>query len=163
MSDPTSLDRLNDIVLTGTVGWWPLAPGWYVLLSIATLALVFLGWRSWKSWRRNEYRRQALEELQRIRQDPQARSLAALPALLKRVALHAWPRPVVAPLSGPDWHAFLDRTSGQTAFASGAGEALDRLSYGTGEEQRLSPADENTLLRASEFWIRKHACRPEGD
>ena len=34
MNDPGSLQNLNDIVVPGPVAWWPLAPGWYLLLAV---------------------------------------------------------------------------------------------------------------------------------
>ena len=34
MNDPGSLQNLNDIVLPAPVPWWPLAPGWWVLIGL---------------------------------------------------------------------------------------------------------------------------------
>jgi hypothetical protein len=63
-SDPASLQNLNDIVLPATVGWWPLATGWYVLIGFLLIVIAWLSYRSLKLWIKNRYRRAALRELQ---------------------------------------------------------------------------------------------------
>lgn len=42
--DPTSLDRLHDLVLPSSVPWWPPAPGWYGVLGLLVLAVAWLTW-----------------------------------------------------------------------------------------------------------------------
>ena len=60
MSDPGSLQNLNDIVLPDAVAWWPPAPGWYAVLAVLLALLLWLSFRALRAWRRNIYRRQAL-------------------------------------------------------------------------------------------------------
>ena len=71
-----------------------------------------------------------------------------LPALVKRVALQAWPREQVASLTGADWLAFLDESYGGDGFANGPGRCLSDLAYGGGDG-----ADAAVLVRE---WIRRH-------
>ena len=156
MSDQTSLDLLNDIVLPEGVSWWPPAPGWYLVGIALGIALLALAWRGWRKWKKNQYRRQALRELASIRANGDVDALGRIPALLKRTALSAWPRTLVASLSGPDWHQFLDRTAGTDDFGSGAGQVLDRLSYGSDQSAKPSAAERDTALKAAEKWIRRH-------
>ena len=155
MNDNASLQNLNDIVTPDAVPWWPLAPGWYVLAVVAAMALAGLAVLGWRRWRKDRYRRQALAELEDIREDA-AESLQRLPALLKRTALSAWPRETVASLSGQPWHAFLDHSAGTDQFCQGAGELLDQLAYG----KSLSESEHSRLLAAAENWLRLH--RPPG-
>ena len=63
-SDPASLQNLNDIVLPATVGWWPLASGWYILFGLVLVSLAWSGFRSFYHWKKNRYRRAALHKLQ---------------------------------------------------------------------------------------------------
>ena len=63
-SDPASLDRLRDIVELDPVSWWPLAPGWWFLLSLSAIGGAMLAIQAWRSWRANAYRRAALAELE---------------------------------------------------------------------------------------------------
>jgi hypothetical protein len=155
MTDQTSLDLLNDIVLSATVGWWPLAPGWYVVAIALLMVLLVFSWRSLKKWQSNQYRRIALQELASI-SSSDTPELGRLPELLKRVALCVWPRTQVASLSGKDWHEFLDQSVGDRSFCAGPGNTLDRLSYDAEAGQKLSKDDSANLLKASENWLRHH-------
>jgi hypothetical protein len=156
MSDPASLQNLHDIVTPGPVGWWPLAPGWYVAAAVALGAILWLAWRMWKRWRRNRYRGQALRELARIRRGDGREGLSALPVLLKRAALSAWPRETVAALVGLDWHRFLDETAGGDRFCSGAGRVLDRLAYTVPGAGTPTAEESRAVLDAAEFWLKRH-------
>jgi hypothetical protein len=99
--DPTSLDRLHDLVLPSAVPWWPPAPGWYVVLALLVLAAGWLAWRFWKRRRANAYRRAALRRLATLRDAP------AIAELLRRTALAIMPRPVVAAKTGTAWTDWL--------------------------------------------------------
>jgi hypothetical protein len=41
----TNLDRLHDIVVPAPVPWWPPAPGWYVVLTVALIIALYLVYR----------------------------------------------------------------------------------------------------------------------
>ena len=120
----------------------------------------WLGWNRWRSWNRNRYRREALQSLAKVRAMDTAEVAPALPELLKRAALTAWPRDEVAALTGEPWHRFLDRTGGMDRFGAGAGRALDRLAYGSaaalGRDELLD------LYGAAEQWLRQHRA-PGGE
>ena len=111
--DPLSaLHPLRDPAL---VGWWPPAPGWWLLLGLILLLLIGLALFLWRRYRRNAYRRLALRQLQAIqvqyRQDgDSSRFITAVNALLKSVALVAYPRRDVASSSGEEWLEFLNGT-----------------------------------------------------
>ena len=93
----TSLDRLHDLVLPPAVLWWPLAPGWYVVLGIAIVLVFVLLHRAWKRWRADAYRRAALHELDSIE------DAVAMAELLRRTALAIAPRHVIAEKTGAPW------------------------------------------------------------
>jgi hypothetical protein len=40
--------HLRDIHLPPPAGWWPLAPGWWILIGIALLLLTWLAWRGYR-------------------------------------------------------------------------------------------------------------------
>ena len=157
MSDPGSLQNLNDIVVPAPVAWWPPAPGWYVVLAVFAMALAWAAFRGLKAWRRNTYRRQALRELKTVAEKG-APAAADIPVLLKRAALSAWPRQEVAMLTGKEWHAFLDRTGDMDRFRDGgAGALMDRLSYGSSPEQLALTSEEFIgLNEAARAWLRQH-------
>ena len=154
-SDSASLQNLNDIVVPAEVAWWPLAPGWYVLVSVVLVLLAYLIYRKLQQVKKNRYRVLALRELSQLRQGARTADWLQLPALLKRAALSAWPRSEVAALSGEDWHRFLDRTAATDQFCSGAGSVLDSLAYG---EANYAAGDGrlDELIDAIEFWLKNH-------
>ncbi|MEP4685936.1 MAG: DUF4381 domain-containing protein, partial [Rhodopirellula bahusiensis] len=99
-SDPASLDRLNDIVVPAPVSWWPLAPGWHVLIAVLLAAGIWLAWKSWRTWTANAYRREAIHELE------SANTVGAISELLRRTALVSTSRSELATMTGdrwPDW------------------------------------------------------------
>ena len=115
-------DDMHDIVMSEPVSWWPLASGWYVLMLVLAMAIIWFGVKTFKQWKKNAYRRAALRELKSI-------SPADLPALVKRVSLCIYPREQVATLSGEAWLEFLDQSGNTQDFTQGPGRHLLELSY----------------------------------
>jgi hypothetical protein len=105
IEDPASLDRLRDIAEPAAVSWWPLAPGWWVILAFVAIAIVFFTARIFLQWKANAYRRAALRELETLT------TVTEIHQLLKRTAIAAFPRDQVASLSGQAWCDWLGRTA----------------------------------------------------
>jgi len=164
--DPASLQNLNDIVLPATVGWWPLAPGWYFLFGLLLTALAWFGYRTLYRWMNNRYRRTALLELQLLEErihatgerDAEARdaNLRQIPILLKRTALSAYPRSQVASLSGKDWFHFLNSTVNNPSFTESTANTLSKISYSSGELSVIDSSATAALLNASRQWLKHH-------
>jgi len=156
MSDPASLQNLHDIVVPAPVGWWPPAPGWYVVAVVVLVALLLLAYRARMRWRHNRYRSEALREVRRLRTAGPEADLQQLPVLLKRAALSAWPRSQVAALVGGDWHRFLDESAQLDCFVPEVGEILDRLAHAPASGRSLSTAQARVALDAAELWLKRH-------
>jgi hypothetical protein len=158
MSDPidasarAALQKLADIPLPPSVSWWPQTWGWAVLGGLLLAVGVWQGWRAWRRWDANRYRREALAELDRLEAGPPQALAAALPQLLKQVALAAWQRTAVAPLSGPGWVAFLRANGGAAGFPDAAAALLDDMEY------RATPNADDTraAAKAVRWWIEGH-------
>jgi hypothetical protein len=144
---PTSLENLHPVVPPDPVPLWPPAPGWYVVIAVVLVASVVTGWRAWLRRRDDSYRREALAELQRC-------ETKALPDLLRRAALSAWPRNRIAALTGQAWHRFLDQSMGATRFEAGAGALLDTVAYRGADTLRQEQAE--ALRSAVRDWLRTH-------
>jgi hypothetical protein len=155
-----ALQKLADVSVPPPVSWAPQTWGWAVLAA-AVLALI--GWLAVRAVRRhaaNRYRREALGELARIgarfADDSQrGEALAAIPELLKRVALAAWPRTQVASLSEKPWIAFLRAHGGTHGFPDAAAHLLDDLEY----RSRVpgTTVDEATAIASAvRNWIEGH-------
>lgn len=149
--DPGSLDRLHDLVAPPPVPWWPPASAWFALGAIVFVLLALLVWRGVAWWLQNRYRRAGLAELAELETaagGPQ--TLPALAALVKRVALAAFPRERVASLSGREWLAFLDTSAGTSAFSQELGRTLE-----SGYEPGAGGASPE-LFAAVRYWIKHH-------
>jgi hypothetical protein len=159
--DPTSLQRLHNIVVPPPVPWWPPAPGWYWLMAFGTVILLLLALRIFIWWQHNRYRREALAELARQEPalcDPATRTaaLATIAELLKRAALSAFPRAEVASLTGPVWFEFLDRTGRTLGFSQSVGPLLEGMVY----DPRLAESVDETKAREiavlARHWLAHH-------
>ena len=147
MNDPGSLDRLRDIVEAAPISWWPLAPGWWVVLGVIALVAAGVAYRQGRRWYRDRYRRQALDELAR------ARGAAEINGVLKRTALTAFPRADVAALYGHDWFHWLSRSSEPPPD--------DKLVETVAAELYRAPQTESPEFREfARCWIRNH--QPQG-
>ena len=135
-----SLSNLRDIAVPEPPPLWPPAPGVWVLLIIAAAVLLalILCWRRARA--RNAYRRAGLALLK------DARTAREVNIVVKRVALAAFPRSMVAPLWGDAWVAFLDSTCRRARFGS----------LGVVDPE----AEASSKLRSKAgAWIRHHSAR----
>jgi hypothetical protein len=160
-ADPTSLDRLHDIIAPPPVPWWPPAPGWYWVLGFLLLLLLILALRAFRHWQRNRYRREALIEWHRLagqldRPETRIAALTAMSVLLKRTALSAFPRAEVASLTGPAWLAFLDRTTAAPPFSKITGDLLERIAYSSIDAAEPSVTQAHDAAFIVRHWITRH-------
>jgi hypothetical protein len=131
--DPQALP-LRGLHLPEPVGWWPLAPGWWVLIAILVVAAGLLV-RAWLKRRaRSAARRKALRQLEESRSAYAYHGNPVLlgtevSELLRRTMLAYAPRSEVAGLTGDAWLAWLDRDLDQPRFREGPGRSLLELPY----------------------------------
>lgn len=157
------LSQLRDIHLPTPISWWPPAPGWW-LLAVLVVAIPFGLYALYRRRQRNNWRRSALTELARLRQQFQAQPsstqmiVSELSVLLRRVAICCFPRDEVAMLSGDKWLAFLDRGMGDgAAFQSEQGRLLTTAPYVAAAS--IAPDTLLTLCTLCENWIKKLPAR----
>jgi len=136
------------------IGWWPPAPGWWMLLALTLLILATLIYliRGW--FRRNAYRRAALQRLQSLYTQYDADHNAGdyivqLNALLKSVALRAYPRERVAAAHGMQWRTFLNQ---DLPPALQLQHDFDEAAY----QESCPDLDIAQVQMAAQHWIRKH-------
>ncbi|WP_146745365.1 DUF4381 domain-containing protein [Dyella jiangningensis] len=153
-----SIADLKDIPLPPPVPYTPQTMGWWVLLALVLLVVLWIGALRLRRWWRNRYRRAAQKELAAIEHamaDPSQRqqALAAVPALVKRTVLTWAPRDTVAPLSGEAWLGYLDRTFAGERFTRGPGRHLQTLAYGGAD---IASGDTDALMTLLHRWIDDH-------
>ncbi|MGH8182257.1 MAG: DUF4381 domain-containing protein [Rhodanobacteraceae bacterium] len=131
-------------------GWWPLAPGWWLLLGVAALVCAgFVAWRVLLG--RQSPLRAALREIGSLeaayaRDHDAAQLVEGVSRLMRRVALRI--EPGIASQSGDAWRAFVNRH----AHDAGARGVLDRLDEA---RFRARPSvDATTLAAALRVWCR---------
>ncbi len=156
-SDPGSLGSLHDIVMASAPGWWPLAPGWYFFAAILLILGAWWGYRRWQRYRADRYRRAALAELRVIEQSPEPGAINALPTLVKRTAMQAWPREEVAALSQEAWCRFLNAHCPDRPFENEVGDLLLTLAY---RPAQLGADEAQRLIESCRNWILRHRVEP---
>ncbi len=158
MNPTDPLAALHPLRDPAPIPWWPPAPGWWLLCALALIALSLLAWWVLRRRRRNAYRRRALARLQELRErysgDTGGQAYAAaVNALLKSVALIAYPRREVAACSGEPWLEFLHGTAP-------AGERFPEHFADAGYRADPPDIDREQSHRAAAHWLRHHRVRP---
>ncbi len=145
---------LRDIHLPEAIGWWPPAPGWW-LLTVSMVLIVLLLHRGWRRLRARRYgiRAQARARFQALRQEyarsgDQGQLVRGLSVLLRRACLSVYPRTEVAGLAGERWLKHLDRGLGDGRFQQGTGSVLAQAPY-----RREVEVDVENLLALCAEWI----------
>jgi len=159
---PPSIDQLQELPLpTPAFSYLPQTWGWLaVLLVVVALACWWAIWRC-RRWQRDRYRREALEQLDRLEQglsDPPQRlqALRELPVLLKRVALSLSDAATAAALSGAQWQRFL-QDHGRAPLPDDFAARLFTLAYAPDAEvQGMADTEIKALFAVSRHWIEAH-------
>lgn len=159
------LEKLHEILLPDPVSWIPQTAGWYVVFGLIVVVTGWWVYGRFRRFRKNRYRRFALTELEAIERELQqpekrAKALAEIPMLLKWTALAAFPRSVVAGLSGEKWLGFLDKTMGGKDFTGEEGRLLPELAYASVSRISKLPDEKvGRLLQLVRQWIKVHKGR----
>ncbi|MGK2926033.1 MAG: DUF4381 domain-containing protein [Lysobacterales bacterium] len=153
--DAQLLARLRDIHGAADPGWWPPAPGWWVLALLLLLALALalraLA-RSLAVARRRRRWLQALDALER-ESNPAERPhdyLANLNRLFRAVAVKAFPGTGCARLQGFEWVAFIRSLLPENPAA----DSLEALASGPYEP--APQFDAAALREQARAWVRRY-------
>lgn len=149
---------IEEVTLPPAISWWPQTLGWKILSALLLVAISLGLYRALVRWYHNRYRRDALRHLRALERRAQSWQalLAALPPLLKAVALQAYPRTVVASLSGREWLVFLDKQCAASAFSQAPFAELFAIAYRPQEQWQLQESDTQRLLARVRRWIKYH-------
>jgi len=131
--DPEQIP-LRDLHLPEAIGWWPLAPGWWVVIALLAVGVGFLLRLYLRTYARGAARRHALQKLKDLTADFEQHHNAVvfssnLSGLLRRTMLAYAPREEVAGLTGDEWLAWLDRDLDQPRFRNETGRKLLEMPY----------------------------------
>jgi hypothetical protein len=166
--NPTDFSELplRDIHLPAAVGWWPPAPGWWVLGALVLAAAIAYGAYYYLA----RHRRVALRALQRVRSaleqgaEPVA-CLQSVSTVLRRFAMTTVapdragvPTPDVPGLIGEAWLKYLDSRWNRAGFASASGRRLLAAPYARPNSIERTAALELTALCVD--WLSSQPVRP---
>ena len=150
MDEAGDLSRLRDIVVPDAVPWWPLAPGWWVIIVLVLMAVGYLGFRAVRSFRASAYRREAMGLLELAQSD------AEISGLLKRTAMAAFGRDEVASLSGESWCDWLQDHGGREMSTEERAAVMGGI-YGDSRNQVP------VLKGYAAMWVREHEVFSEAE
>jgi hypothetical protein len=159
--DPQAIP-LRGLHLPDAVGWWPLAPGWWLLGALLAVGCGFLVRSLLRRHAHAAARRKALRQLEESRSayayhgNPVTLG-AEVSELLRRTMLAYAPRAEVAGLTGDAWLEWLDRDLDRPRFREGAGRSLLELPY-RNPETVAEDADIEGMLAA----VRERLRTPVG-
>ncbi|KTC70248.1 hypothetical protein Lbir_1831 [Legionella birminghamensis] len=159
MTEPNALNNLRDIHLPEAIGWWPLAPGWYLLILVI-LCIFILGLYYFFEYQKNSKpKRHALKLLAQYQEEYQRTGNSQLAStriseLLKRVALVYFSRETVASLKGDDWVAFLNQTGKKINFNAVRQQLLELPYQSSTSQVNLAP-----LFTRARLWIKQRGKR----
>lgn len=108
MNSTDPLANLRDIHLPAEISWWPLAPGWWILIALIIALLVWSGYKFWQQHKKQALVREVKDTLTSLesiyREDNNSRQLISEYAqLLRRLMIHAYSREETAGKTGQDW------------------------------------------------------------
>ena len=146
---------LKELPLPEPVSWVPATWGWIVVAGALIAFAIWIGRRGLRAWQAQAYRRNAMADLGSMARDPH--QINALPALLRRTALVAFPREEVATLRGNDWIAWLNAAGAD--FQAEDAAWLDRLAYQPNLSETIETDDLHRLLEGSRRFVRSHRAR----
>ena len=146
MNPDMMLAQLAPLRAPESIGWWPMAPGWWIIFALAIAGLLLIARWIQQRHRRAHYRRAALTQLRLLR--AAEATTTDINQLLKAAALRAFPAEQVAALHGQDWQDFLLKTC-KNLPAEGLAD-LNSL-YAA-----HPPAATEPLLLMAEYWVRRH-------
>jgi hypothetical protein len=159
MAAPASdlLRQLDDIKGLGTISAWPLAPGWWVLLTLCMIfsaigIIFYLRRRAWqRSWKKDAV--QSLSHLQaELNAENAQATVSALSAILRRIAIRKFSRSDCAGLEGDQWLQWLKVHDPRHFDWQQTRHLLIDTPYAP-PNATLNPDEIRKLIRAARKWV----------
>jgi len=150
--DPSSLlEQLRDVHTPDSIGSWPPAIGWVLLVVFITLGISALVWFTIRWYRANAWRRAALKEFkllkQSYQQSPSPQSLSMIVILLKRCASTVKQNSALLAVTGEQWRLTLQESESPL-------QTHDLELLTTGHYQASCERLDSSALSRIERWIK---------
>ena len=144
---------INTVIEPVRVSYWPLQPGWYLLIAIVLILLLLMVWKRYKRWLKDAYKREAIKSVQTLSNDKDF--FFQLNQIIKAVAINSYGREKVASLSGKEWTTFLQKSEEAVVFSSNVLKSLESQQYQERENQTENSVIDMHKLESIK-WIKKH-------
>ncbi len=152
--DTAWLAQLHDVIIPPAISWWPLAPGWWLVITLLALIVLHRGQIVWQRWQRNAYRRVALRALTKLPAGEPAEQVATCLALLRRACCTILPPSDVADAQGPRWIAMLSERCPRAIMDQRLYDVLTTGAYCRPE--RIAPDDASRMITFTRCWLQEH-------
>ena len=152
------LSQLRDIHLPPPISWWPLAPGWWMLIFAGIFAFIYLTRILMQRYRSNLYRRQALKKLSLIILNSQkcnTEKLALIMELLKQAVGSAYQGDHFNSQNNKDFILFLKNSCSKPCFTEFSTD-LEISLYSNQTDQGDNELLLETLVDNSKTWLKNH-------
>lgn len=150
------LSQLRDIHLPEPGGFWPPAPGWWLLALLILLLVLAVGYWAVRKARRNRWLKVALAEVDALALEGSrdTRWFCRLNELLKRSARVRYPERAPDALSGEAWVGFLLETSPRDRIASRP--TVEEMVASTWRP--VPTCNPDHALAVTRLWLRGQKC-----
>ncbi|SMF39365.1 F0F1-type ATP synthase, subunit b [Alteromonadaceae bacterium Bs31] len=152
-----SIRGILEISLPKDVSMLPQTLGWKLIAVLLIIWFFYTLAKKIRRYWRNRYRRVALANLERIKQQYISGELEAareVARLIKATALHSFPREEVASLNGRQWEMFLDQCYEGPEFSRSEAGFLNCCAYAPTCELKDAIGPEHWQQLA--LWIKSH-------
>ena len=131
-------------------------PGWYLVFGLILLAVIIVAFIQFRKYKKNEYRRQAISEIDKIKQiENRTESILELNSLLKIVAIQIYGRTKVAALYGKQWFGFMATSINKTeSIPTNNFDDFAKALYN--KDFFLNDNQYNSLVTIAILWIKNH-------
>lgn len=161
------LAQLIDIEMPEPIGWWPPSVWLVTLISVVIVLLALLITIKFRHAAKNRYRKVALAQLNKIKNDlsetETALCFSETNALLKRCCISCYPesKPEIAKLWGDDFFRFIQfslpaANRKQYADIESHFQEWSSAQYASAATSTLPKASMDKYLSFCEIWINKH-------
>lgn len=123
MDNSATLNQLKNVHLPDSISIFPLAIGWYIIITIVIILIIFACIKL-KQKKYNNQVKQIYALLAKIEADKTNRQLSEVSILIKRVAIMKFPKLNVHTMFGEKWLNFLDEVGKTNNFTNGDGRYL---------------------------------------
>jgi Domain of unknown function (DUF4381) len=150
-------NSLRDIHGLDPISWWPLAPGWWIIITLfllTTLALTIFFYRRRLRKPPTDWRPAALAEWQTLQPGPlpNRQQVEQLGILIKRIAIQRYGRSHCAGLTGKHWLEWLTQHDPHGFDWTKKGRLLTELPY-LPPEAKMEVDQVHTLYQVVRGWI----------